>query len=156
MKNTTKIILGIGASLVGYSIYRANELKNAVAQITAKISTISNVKVVWDMLEISLLADLQLINPTNTAIGLNSAGAIKIKRIAFYNRSNNSLIGEALTDISGIAIEKQSTSIIKDIAVTIPVLTGLLSNIELFGAQKELLAIELTLSIFGKEYKINS
>lgn len=156
MKSLTKLILVAGAGVVGYSVCRTNQLKQGLEQITVKISGIRNIKVDWDNLTISVLADLQLINPTNINIGLGTAGAIKIKRIAFINRNTGALIGEALTDITGISIEKQNFTTIKDIAVTIPVLKGLLANIQLFNNQKELLAVQLTISILGKDYTINS
>ena len=156
MKTGLKIFLGAGAVLAGYSLYRAKQLKVATSQITAKISAIRKLKIEWNTLTISLLADLQLINPTDIGIGIGTAGAVKIKRITFFNRNTGVLIGEAQTDISGIEIEPNAYTVIENIALKIPVLTGLLANMELFGAQKELLAIQLTLSVFGKHYTINS
>ncbi len=156
MKNTTKIVLGVGASIIGYSVYKTIALKNALAQVKSKISALNNIKIDWNKLTISVSVDLQLINPTNTNVGIGTAGAIVIKKIAFYNRETQSLIGEAITNISGFSINKQSTTTITDIEVTIPVLTGLLANIELFDTKKELLSTQLALSIFGKNYIINS
>lgn len=153
MKNTTKIAIGIGAAILAYSVSKTTQLKNAIQQLTGKIADIRKVKINMQDVSLSTVIDLQLNNPTNTLISLNSAGAIKIKRISIFNKATNALIGQGSTEISKINILPNSSIIIKDIKIYVPIITGILNNLDIFS-NPDLLNTELTIEAFGKEYTL--
>lgn len=149
MKKNTKIAIGVGISIVGYLVFKANKVKQAVEQLQYKISNIEKLKFNFSSLSITGNISLRIINPTDTAIGVNTASLLELKKVTLFDGNTGNTIGSATVSISDISIPANSETVIEDIPVKVSILGGLLSN------KLDNLKTEITLAAFGKDYIFN-
>lgn len=144
-------------STVAGGIYLATKFyKNtdALNDLKAKIVSIKDVSINSQRIQLKL--DILLSNNSKSDLGISSFKLLKIKQIQFFNRQNNSLVGVADVEISGLQIEAEKSFTLKDIVATIPV-KSLLSNIQMFtGNTNENLKIVLILDSLGTTYTLDS
>lgn len=156
MKNTTKIILAVGASLAGYSIYKMMQLKQAIGQLSYEVIGIRKGKINWNDISVSAIIDVRLINPSKINIALNGAGLVKVKRIAIFNATTKAFIGDGVADITALTLNAESTADIKNIRIFAPIASIVGSMDVLSQYNFDLFDIQMTIEAFGKDYIINS
>ncbi|WP_299681144.1 hypothetical protein [uncultured Tenacibaculum sp.] len=149
-----KILIGSALALGMYSFRKVKSTANALDKLKVKISGLNNVNI--SLKSIKLQIDLTLENHSNLDIGVKTFELIRIKKVDFYNKSNQEYIGSADVNISNIKIPAGDKTVIKNIPLKIPV-KNLINNLSVFkGDVKNNLKIIIVLDTMGKEYALNT
>ncbi len=149
-----KIVFGIIAAGSVYAYRKVNTTKKALEKLKIEITALNNVSISISRVKLNL--DLTFKNQSNLDIGISTFKLLKIKEVKFFNNKNNSFLGAAVVDVSGIKVLANDTSTISNIPVNIPV-KNLFNNLSVFkGDIKNNLKIVLVLDSLGKQYELNT
>lgn len=154
-----KIGIGIGIVVLAIGL-----LKNKAQQLSAQFENIQilpvgfkNLNAKWNngKPNLSFNLDLNFINPTPQKF--NADGVIlTLKKIIFFDK-NNVFLGEANPNISALNVPAKSSTIIRNVPVSLDLQTTLVNAIKIVnngGFKMEEIKTEAVISILGIEYQI--
>ena len=125
----------------------------AVNELKVDISGIHSVSINFERLR--LLVNIRMSNLSRYHLGVSTWNMVKVKQLQFYNRNNNSLIGTANTNLSGLSIKAGESIVLKDTEAIIPI-NSILQNLGIITGDKSAkIKIVLILNVLGREFKID-
>ncbi|XRE42341.1 hypothetical protein ACIVBQ_000545 [Tenacibaculum discolor] len=149
-----KIILPTIVVLGVYGLFKLNKMKNAIDSLKVKLTSVKNIDISWSSLKFNF--DLLITNPTMQNIGFNTYDLVKLSKVEFYNKTNNSFLGTASLNLSSLELNANSSVSINNVLASFST-KSLIKNIDVFKQDPlKNLDIYLVLSSAGKTYKIKA
>lgn len=149
-----KIILPTIVVLGVYGLFKLNKMKNAIDSLKVKLTSVKNIDISWSSLKFNF--DLLITNPTMQNIGFNTYDLVKLSKVEFYNKTNNSFLGTASLNLSSLELNANSSVSINNVLASFST-KSLIKYIDVFKQDPlKNLDIYLVLSSAGKTYKIKA
>ncbi len=142
--------LAVTGIAINYTQNRKSELEDFMNKLQVFPKNFKRLKVNMLELTASFTISLNLINPSNTGIDLNSFGLVKLKTILFKDPLGN-IVASAKANLVSIEILPNSVTPIEDIPVQTNLSAGLRTVLE-NGANFK---VTLVVDVLGREYQIN-
>lgn len=153
-----KTILSLGALAATGAIYfgknKYDEYSGVIDNLKFNLKKVHNIG--FSSGNVTLKADVELINPTATAITV-PGNRITVKNLHFYSLSGNKL-GVANPNISDISLPANGRREIQNIPVILDLssITGNFSEILDIASNTENLKIQAEIEAFGKSFTLNA
>ncbi len=153
-----KKLLGLGAILGAVYYYgkkKYNDVQVLMNNISMKLVKIANVK--FDNGALTLFVNLMIRNQSPTDLSFDGGGSILLKKIYFYDKSNQ-LIGTSKLDITRIEVAANSSIVVNNMPVVIPLAdinNVVITALSLFSDPDQL-KIKVELEVFGKTFTIDA
>lgn len=148
------VVLLIGAFGYGWFKKKTTQAITIFKNIRIKPVGISNFKFTWSFITFNM--DVDLFNPTNESLSIESFGLASLTRITLYY--GDIYLGESLVNQQVFSINENSSTILKNIPITINT-TNLLDVIPEFINGKPQLSkfrANATITALGEDYAIQT
>jgi hypothetical protein len=148
---STLLLIGVGVFFVKR---KTNQAFTIMENLQIKPIRISNIKLKLNNISFNL--DLELFNPTNESLNINTFGLASLTRITLYY--NNIFLGESNVNQENFFINENSSTIIKNIPININTL-NILDVLPDFISGKPALnkfRANATISALGQDYTIQT
>lgn len=151
-----KLLIGIAA--IGLATYyfgnkKVTEVKSVVDQLKLQVNGIRNLQVSSGGIKFKI--DLNINNPTDQPLNLNTAQVVTLSRLRFF-ANNGDFIGESFPNISDISIPAYGSINIPNLDTFVKVsnLGNLFNNVLQLFAEPSNLKVQAELSALGQTYTI--
>ncbi|MBW1297822.1 hypothetical protein [Aquimarina litoralis] len=151
-----KLLLGIGA--VGLAMYyfgnrKVTEVRSVVDQLKLQVNGIRNLNVSSGGIKFKI--DLNIQNPTNQPLTLNTAQLVTLSKLRFF-APNGDFIGESFPNISDISIPAYGSISVPNLDTFVKVsnIGHLFNNVLQLFAEPSSLKVQAELSALGQTYTI--
>jgi hypothetical protein len=160
MSISTIAKIGVGIGVVAIAI---NLFKNKAQKLVSQFGDISIIPIGFKNFNgkwnngkpnVSFNIDLNFINPTPTAFSADGV-ILTLKKLAFYDK-NGVYIGETELNMSSLSIPAKSSTIVRNVPISLDLQTTLMNAITIInsgGFDLSKVKIEIIISILGIEYK---
>lgn len=153
-----KIGIGLGLVVVAISLF-----KNKAQQVVSQFSEIAIIPIglknfngKWNngKPNISFNIDLNFINPTPIVFNVDGV-VLTLKKLVFYDQ-NGIYLGETILNMSSLNIPAKSSTIVRNIPVSLNLQTTLMNAVAIInsgGFDLNKIKTDVIISILGVEYK---
>lgn len=152
MKKVVLITGGIVLSALLFGFQKATKLREVILNLKASVFDIKNLRWVFDQNIVNFFLDLEIANPTQTNLNFESGTLVTLKRVRFFNQKNE-LFAEALTDISGININANSSIVLENIPMRASIIQGVQEVVSYFKDNSKV-RIELEIEALNQMFTV--
>ena len=158
MSSIAKIGIGIGIVAVAINLF-----KNKAQQVVSHFSEIAIIPIGFKNFNgkwnngkpnISFNIDLNFINPTPIVFNVDGV-VLTLKKLVFYDQ-NGIYLGETILNMSSLNIPAKSSTIVRNIPVSLNLQTTLMNAVAIInsgGFDLNKIKTDVIISILGVEYK---
>ncbi len=153
MKKILLLSAGVALTVAYFGKKKVTEIKDVMDRLKLGVNGIRGIRLSSGGLNFKI--DLNIHNPTNRDLVLNTAQIITLSKLSFYAK-NGDFLGESFPNITGITIPANNSVNIPDLNTFVKVenFGNLINNVLGIFANPARLEVKAELSAMGQTYTI--